>query len=90
LLTGVVMNSSAPPDRLGKRWAAFRSSSIYSSVKQVGDHPALDSGNAFRKAAGRVSARWHLVDRVPDRYPAPAVAEHLAEEHLTAFNYDAN
>ena len=61
--------------------------SIYSSVKQVSDTLLSDSGNAFRKA---------LLVRVPapglrgriaflTGTPAPAVAEHLAEEHVSVY-----
>ncbi|MFO1415609.1 MAG: DUF502 domain-containing protein [Burkholderiales bacterium] len=60
--------------------------SIYSSVKQVSDTLLSDSGNAFRKA---------LLVEFPHRdswsiafltgAPAPAVAQHLAEEHVSVY-----
>jgi uncharacterized membrane protein len=60
--------------------------SIYSSVKQVSDTLLSDTGNAFRKA---------LLVQFPNENswtiafltgaPAPAVARHFAEEHVSVY-----
>jgi len=60
--------------------------SIYSSVKQVSDTLLSDSGNAFRKA---VLVQWPHEDSWTIAFvtgtPAPAVMEHLSEEHLSVY-----
>ena len=60
--------------------------SIYSSVKQVSDTLLSDSGNAFRKA---LLVRFPHQDSWSIAFltgtPAPAVAEHLGEEHLSVY-----
>lgn len=60
--------------------------SIYSSVKQVSDTLLSDSGNAFRKA---ILVQWPHQDSWTIAFltgtPAPAVAVHLAEEHLSVY-----
>ena len=60
--------------------------SIYSSVKQVSDTLLSDSGNAFRKAVlveFPHDGAWTIAFLTGT--PAPAVAEHLAEEHLSVY-----
>ena len=60
--------------------------SIYSSVKQVSDTLLSDSGNAFRKALlveFPHEGSWTIAFLTGT--PAPAVAAHLAEEHLSVY-----
>jgi uncharacterized membrane protein len=60
--------------------------SIYSSVKQVSDTLLSDSGNAFRKALlveFPHEGSWTIAFLTGT--PAPAVAEHLTEEHLSVY-----
>ncbi|MET0202856.1 MAG: DUF502 domain-containing protein [Casimicrobiaceae bacterium] len=60
--------------------------SIYSSVKQVSDTLLSDSGNAFRKALlvqFPHQDSWSIAFLTGT--PAPAVAEHLGEEHLSVY-----
>ncbi len=60
--------------------------SIYSSVKQVSDTLLSDSGNAFRKALlveFPHEGSWTIAFLTGT--PAPAVTEHLAEEHLSVY-----
>ncbi len=63
--------------------------SIYSSVKQVSDTLLSDSGNAFRKALlveFPHEGSWTIAFLTGT--PAPAVAAHLAEEHLERLRAD--
>jgi uncharacterized membrane protein len=60
--------------------------SIYSSVKQVSDTLLSDSGNAFRKALlvqFPHSDAWTIAFMTGT--PAPVVAQHLAEEHISVY-----
>ena len=60
--------------------------SIYSSVKQVSDTLLSDSGNAFRKALlveFPHQGSWTIAFLTGT--PAPAVAAHLAEEHVSVY-----
>jgi uncharacterized membrane protein len=60
--------------------------SIYSSVKQVSDTLLSDSGNAFRKALlveFPHEGSWSIAFLTGT--PAAAVAEQLAEEHLSVY-----
>ena len=60
--------------------------SIYSSVKQVSDTLLSDSGNAFRKALlveFPHEGSWTIAFLTGT--PAPAVAAHLTEEHLSVY-----
>ncbi|MFO1323477.1 MAG: DUF502 domain-containing protein [Burkholderiales bacterium] len=60
--------------------------SIYSSVKQVSDTLLSDSGNAFRKALlveFPHENAWSIAFLTGT--PAPAVAAHLAEEHVSVY-----
>ena len=60
--------------------------SIYSSVKQVSDTLLSDSGNAFRKALlvqFPHQDAWSIAFLTGT--PAPAVAEHLSEEHVSVY-----
>ena len=60
--------------------------SIYSSVKQVSDTLLSDSGNAFRKALlveFPHDGSWTIAFLTGT--PAPAVAAHLTEEHLSVY-----
>jgi uncharacterized membrane protein len=60
--------------------------SIYSSVKQVSDTLLSDSGNAFRKALlveFPHENSWTIAFLTGT--PAPAVAAHLAEEHVSVY-----
>jgi len=60
--------------------------SIYSSVKQVSDTLLSDSGNAFRKALlvqFPHQDSWSIAFLTGT--PAPAVAEHLSEEHVSVY-----
>jgi len=60
--------------------------SIYSSVKQVSDTLLSDSGHAFRKALlvqFPHSDAWTIAFLTGA--PAPAVAEHLPEEHISVY-----
>ena len=60
--------------------------SIYSSVKQVSDTLLSDSGNAFRKALlveFPHENAWTIAFLTGT--PAPAVAEHLGEEHVSVY-----
>lgn len=60
--------------------------SIYSSVKQVSDTLLSDTGNAFRKALlveFPHEGSWTIAFLTGT--PAPAVAIHLAEEHVSVY-----
>ena len=60
--------------------------SIYSSVKQVSDTLLSDSGNAFRKALlveFPHEGSWTIAFLTGT--PAPAVATHLDQEHLSVY-----
>ena len=60
--------------------------SIYSSVKQVSDTLLSDSGNAFRKALlveFPHEGSWTIAFLTGT--PAPAVAAHLAEDHVSVY-----
>jgi len=60
--------------------------SIYSSVKQVSDTLLSDSGNAFRKALlveFPHEGSWTIAFLTGT--PAPAVAVHFAEEHVSVY-----
>jgi uncharacterized membrane protein len=60
--------------------------SIYSSVKQVSDTLLSDSGNAFRKALlveFPNENAWSIAFLTGT--PAPAVAAHLSEEHVSVY-----
>ncbi len=60
--------------------------SIYSSVKQVSDTLLSDSGNAFRKALlveFPHEGDWTIAFLTGT--PAPAVATHLTEEHVSVY-----
>jgi uncharacterized membrane protein len=60
--------------------------SIYSSVKQVSDTLLSDSGNAFRKALlveFPHENAWTIAFLTGT--PAPAVASHLSEEHVSVY-----
>ena len=60
--------------------------SIYSSVKQVSDTLLSDSGNAFRKALlvqFPHQGSWTIAFMTGT--PAPHVAAHLAEEHVSVY-----
>ena len=60
--------------------------SIYSSVKQVSDTLLSDSGNAFRKALlveFPHQGSWTIAFLTGT--PAPAVAAHLAEDHVSVY-----
>ena len=60
--------------------------SIYSSVKQVSDTLLSDPGNAFRKALlveFPHQGSWTIAFLTGT--PAPAVAAHLAEEHVSVY-----
>ncbi len=60
--------------------------SIYSSVKQVSDTLLSDSGNAFRKALlvqFPHQDAWTIAFQTGT--PPPAVADHLAEEHVSVY-----
>jgi uncharacterized membrane protein len=60
--------------------------SIYSSVKQVSDTLLSDSGNAFRKALlvqFPHQDSWSIAFLTGT--PAPTVAEHLDEEHVSVY-----
>jgi uncharacterized membrane protein len=60
--------------------------SIYSSVKQVSDTLLSDSGNAFRKALlvqFPHQDSWSIAFLTGT--PAPSVAEHLGEEHVSVY-----
>jgi uncharacterized membrane protein len=90
LLTGVVAANF-----LGARLIGFWENilgripvvkSIYSSVKQVSDTLLSDSGNAFRKALlvqFPHQGAWTIAFMTGT--PAPQVAAHLAEEHVSVY-----
>ncbi len=90
LLTGVVAANFFGA-RLISFWEAMLGripvvKSIYSSVKQVSDTLLSDSGNAFRKALlvqFPHGDAWSIAFLTGT--PAPAVAAHLAEEHVSVY-----
>ena len=89
-LTGVIAANFAGA-RLIRVWESVLGripvvKSIYSSVKQVSDTLLSDSGNAFRKALlvqFPHQDSWSIAFLTGT--PAPAVAEHLGEEHLSVY-----
>ncbi|MCC6196503.1 MAG: DUF502 domain-containing protein [Burkholderiales bacterium] len=90
LLTGVVAANFLGA-RLIRIWEALLGripvvKSIYSSVKQVSDTLLSDSGNAFRKA---LLVQFPHQDSWTIAFltgtPAPAVAAHLDEEHVSVY-----
>src|SRR4029450_4084133 len=90
LLTGVIAANFFGA-RLIMLWEALLGripfvKSIYSSVKQVSDTLLSDSGNAFRKALlveFPHDGSWTIAFLTGT--PAPSVAEHLTEEHLSVY-----
>ena len=90
LLTGVVAANFFGA-RLIRLWESALGripvvKSIYSSGKQVSDTLLSDSGNAFRKALlvqFPHQDAWSIAFLTGT--PAPAVAEHLGEEHLSVY-----
>ncbi|MFO1399223.1 MAG: DUF502 domain-containing protein [Burkholderiales bacterium] len=90
LLTGVVAANFFGA-RLIRVWESMLGripvvKSIYSSVKQVSDTLLSDSGNAFRKALlveFPHQNSWSIAFLTGS--PAPAVARHLNEEHVSVY-----
>ncbi len=90
LLTGVVAANFFGA-RLIRFWESMLGripvvKSIYSSVKQVSDTLLSDSGNAFRKALlveFPHQDSWSIAFLTGS--PAPAVAQHLTEEHVSVY-----
>ena len=90
LVTGVV-TANYFGQRLVRLWEAVLHripfvKSIYSSVKQVSDTLLSDSGNAFRKALlvqFPHPGSWTIAFLTGT--PAPAVARHFAEEHVSVY-----
>lgn len=90
LLTGVVAANFFGA-RLIRFWESMLGripvvKSIYSSVKQVSDTLLSDSGNAFRKALlveFPHQNSWSIAFLTGS--PAPAVARHLNEEHVSVY-----
>jgi uncharacterized membrane protein len=90
LLTGVIAANFFGA-RLIRVWESLLGripvvKSIYSSVKQVSDTLLSDSGNAFRKALlveFPHQNSWSIAFLTGA--PAPAVAQHLAEEHVSVY-----
>ena len=90
LLTGVVAANFFGA-RLIRFWESILGripvvKSIYSSVKQVSDTLLSDSGNAFRKALlveFPHQNSWSIAFLTGS--PAPAVARHLNEEHVSVY-----
>jgi uncharacterized membrane protein len=89
-LTGVIAANFAGA-RLIRVWESVLGripvvKSIYSSVKQVSDTLLSDSGNAFRKALlvqFPHQDSWSIAFLTGT--PAPSVAEHLGEEHVSVY-----
>jgi uncharacterized membrane protein len=90
LVTGIV-TANYFGQRLFRLWEAILGripfvKSIYSSVKQVSDTLLSDSGNAFRKA---LLVQFPHQDSWTIAFltgtPAPAVARHLGEEHVSVY-----
>ena len=90
LLTGVIAANFFGA-RLIRIWESLLGripvvKSIYSSVKQVSDTLLSDSGNAFRKALlvqFPHQDAWTIAFMTGT--PAPAVADHLSEEHVSVY-----
>ena len=90
LLTGVIAANFFGA-RLIRFWESILGripvvKSIYSSVKQVSDTLLSDSGNAFRKALlveFPHQDSWSIAFLTGS--PAPAVARHLTEEHVSVY-----
>jgi uncharacterized membrane protein len=90
LVTGVV-TANYFGQRLVRMWEGILHripfvKSIYSSVKQVSDTLLSDTGNAFRKALlvqFPYPGSWTIAFLTGA--PAPAVARHLGEEHVSVY-----